>query len=133
MKFCLFFVGLLVIATISEAQIATGTLSPGTEYENISSQALNSDSNVTSVVIWIKQEVKPHYHATHSEHVYVLEGTAKMLLGENTMDIKAGDLIFIPEKTIHAVRVTSANALKVLSIQAPYYDGKDRVAVDKSW
>jgi len=38
-----------------------------------------------------------------------------------------GGSIFIPQNTWHYVKVTSAEPLKVLSIQAPNFDGKDRV------
>jgi mannose-6-phosphate isomerase-like protein (cupin superfamily) len=34
----------------------------------------------------------------------VLEGTGKMLLGDKTIDVKPGDLIFIPKK--YSARVT---------------------------
>ncbi|MBK9732009.1 MAG: cupin domain-containing protein [Chitinophagaceae bacterium] len=131
----LLFITFIFCSFIAAAQTQTniGSLIPKEAYENISSQLLNSDSNVTSIVIWIKKEVKPHVHTIHSEQVYVLEGTGKMLLGEKTMEVKPGDLIFIPKQTIHALKVTSATPMKVLSIQAPEFDGKDRVFVEREW
>lgn len=102
-------------------------------YDNIATQALGADSNVTSTVIWIKKEVRPHYHATHSEHVYVVEGNGQMLLGNETVFVGPGDLIYIPQGMIHALRVTSKDKpMKVISIQAPEFDGSDRVMVDKT-
>ena len=98
-------------------------------YDNIATQTLNSDSNVTTIVIWIKKEVKPHYHAYHSENVMVLEGEGQMLLGNQTVFVKAGDMIYIPKGTIHALRVTSKLPMKVLSIQTPQVDESDRVMV----
>jgi mannose-6-phosphate isomerase-like protein (cupin superfamily) len=130
-----FFAVLLFIPTLvfSQSQTDLGSLSPQSDYDNISTQKLNADSGVTSFVIWIKKEVRPHRHAFHTEQVYVLEGTGKMLLGKKTIEIKAGDLIFIPNNTVHALRVTSAVPVKVLSIQAPEFDGSDRIPVDISW
>lgn len=126
---------LLFYSTLSSAQTqtATGALLPIGSFDNLYVQPLNSDSNVSGFVIWIKQEVRPHLHAVHSEHVYVLEGTGKMLLGDKTIAVKAGDLLFIPPQTIHALRVTSAEPMKVLSLQAPEFDGKDRVFIDREW
>ncbi len=99
-------------------------------YDNIATQTMNTDSAVTSTVIWIKKEVKPHYHAGHSEQVFILEGEGQMLLGTQTIFVKPGDLIYIPRGTVHAVRVTSKDKpMKVLSIQAPQFDGDDRVMV----
>jgi len=97
-------------------------------YENIYSRALYTDTNnVSSFVIFIKKEVKAHKHITHAEHVIVLEGKAEMSLNDKTFSIKKGDVIFIPKNSFHSVKTTSKVPLKVISIQAPFFDGKDRV------
>lgn len=72
-----------------------------------------------------------HYHATHTEQVIVLSGEADMMLGDQNIHIKAGDVVFIPKGTPHSVNVTSAEPLKIISVQAPLFDGTDRVMVDK--
>ena len=133
MKCLLPFLLLFSIGAAAQSQTNIDSLFPKGEYENISRQQLNSDSNVTSLVIWIRKEIQPHLHATHSEHVYILEGSGKMLLGEKTFAVNPGDLIFIPENTRHALRVTSAIPMKVISIQAPEFDEKDRVPLDVQW
>jgi mannose-6-phosphate isomerase-like protein (cupin superfamily) len=53
-----------------------------------------------------------------------------MMLEEKKFEIKHGDVIFIPKNTFHSVKTTSKEPLKVISIQAPYFDGKDRVFKD---
>jgi mannose-6-phosphate isomerase-like protein (cupin superfamily) len=63
--------------------------------------------------------------------VYVIDGEAEMRLGDKTVKIKNGDIIFIPKGTVHAVKVTSKRPLKVLSVQAPHSDGTDRVFVNE--
>ena len=108
------------------------------DYENIYLRKLNSDSLVSSFVIFIKKEVKAHKHVTHSEHVYILEGEGEMTVGDvsalfNTskkFTVKKGDMIFIPKGTVHSLTVTSKSPMKVLSVQAPMFDGKDRVIVE---
>lgn len=104
-------------------------LKPEKEFENILPHSLFSDENATSVLLWIKQGVKPHYHASHSEHVVVLSGKGTMRLGDEMLDIRKGDIIFIPKGTIHSVQVKS-RVLKVISIQAPEFDGSDRIMVE---
>jgi mannose-6-phosphate isomerase-like protein (cupin superfamily) len=94
---------------------------------NVYVHRIAGDSLVTSFIIIIKENVALHKHETHSEHVYVIEGTGTMLLNGTTIYIKEGDVIFIPKGTWHAVTVTSTIPLKVLSIQAPEFDGKDRI------
>ena len=98
--------------------------------DNIYNRRLFSDSLATSFCILIKKEVKAHKHLYHSEHVFVLEGEGRMRLGDSTFTIKKGDLVFIPKTRVHAVVRTGKIPLKVLSVQAPYFDGKDRVMVE---
>lgn len=99
---------------------------PDNEFENIFVKTLASDSLSTSFVIWIKNSVKLHKHLTHTEQVYVLQGTGIMLLGDSTFQIKSGSFINIPKNTKHSVKVTSDILMKVLSIQSPQFVGKDR-------
>ena len=100
-------------------------------FENIHVEKLYSDSLATAFVIWVKQGVKAHKHLFHSENIYVLDGEAVMVNGMDTINIRKGDLIFIPMNTAHSVlEVKSDQALKVLSIQSPEFKGEDRVFVD---
>ena len=101
------------------------------DYENIYLRKLNSDSLVSSFVIFIKKEVKAHKHATHSEHIYFLEGEGEMTVDEKKFKIKKGDMVFIPKGTIHSLKVMSSSPVKVLSVQAPMFDGKDRVMAEE--
>ncbi|WP_448548379.1 cupin domain-containing protein [Thalassotalea fusca] len=100
------------------------------QYDNIRVVPLNSNKDASDYVIFIKEKVKAHYHAEHTELVYILEGTAKMRLGEEVLMVTAGDYIRIPPKTIHDVSVTSKTPLKVLSIQTPEFKGQDRHFVE---
>jgi len=102
-------------------------MQPPAEYDNIHVEKLSSDERASCFVIWVKEKVAAHRHETHSESVYVLEGTGTMTLGDRSFTFKKGDYIYIPINTVHAVEVTSENAVQVLSIQAPEFLGKDRV------
>jgi mannose-6-phosphate isomerase-like protein (cupin superfamily) len=95
--------------------------------DNLYNKPLFSDSLASSFVILIKKEVKAHKHLQHTEHVVVLEGAGQMRLGDKNFEIKKGDVIFIPKNTVHAVRSTGQQPLKVLSVQSPNFDGKDRI------
>ena len=106
------------------------TVKAYSDYENIYLCKLYSDSLVSSFVIFIKKEVKAHRHITHSEHVYILDGEGEMRVGDKTMKVKKGDMVFIPKGTVHSLKVTSSNPIKAISVQAPMYDGKDRVIVE---
>lgn len=120
---------LAFLSASSKAQNITDALAkqPSKDYDNVLSEKLYGDSLVSSFVIWIKKEVKPHRHLKHSEHVYVLEGTGTMRLGEKQFAIKAGDVVFIPKNMVHSLVVSSTVPVKVISVQAPEFDGTDRV------
>ena len=108
-------------------------------YDNIYVRKLYSDSLVSSFVIFIKNEVKAHKHVSHSEHVYILDGEGEMTVGDAStplstskkFKVKKGDVVFIPKGTIHSLKVMSPTAVKVLSVQAPMFDGKDRMMVEE--
>lgn len=106
------------------------TIKAPSNHDNIYSRTIASDSLSSSFVIFIKKEVKKHKHATHTENVYILDGEGEMLLGDKTFKVKKGDIIFIPMNTVHALKVTSSIPVKVLSVQSPRFDGKDRIFVD---
>lgn len=106
------------------------TINAPSNYDNIYSRTIASDSLSSSFVIFIKKEVKKHKHATHTENVYILDGEGEMLLGDKTFKVKKGDIIFIPMNTVHSLKVTSSIPVKVLSVQSPRFDVKDRIFVD---
>ena len=98
-------------------------------YERLQVLSLAADSLASSFLIRVGEGVPVHYHESHSESILVLSGSGKMLLGTDTVYIKAGDFVSIPQGIHHGVWTTSIQALEVISIQAPYFDGSDRVWV----
>ena len=98
-----------------------------TEFDNLNYTKLFSDSLASSFFIEIKKDIDEHKHALHSEHIVVIEGSARMTLADSAFHIQKGDIIFIPKNTFHSVSTVSSTPLKVISIQAPYFDGTDRI------
>ncbi len=126
-----YFLLIIFTATYLNAQVnflSLDTIKPPANLENVFSRPLYKDSAfVSSYVIFIKKEVKMHKHIQHAEHVYIVDGVGEMTVGEKTFKIRKGDVVFIPKDTFHAVKTTSKKPLKVISIQAPFFDGNDRV------
>ncbi len=91
---------------------------------------LHSDSLASSFLLCITGEVPLHLHRTHTEHVSVLDGEGLMTLGDTVFTVRAGQVLTIPKGTPHAVKRTGPEPLKVLSVQAPWSDGTDRVFLD---
>lgn len=127
--FAIFFITLF-ISVKSQSAVSLDTIKISAKTENVFNFPLFNDSLASSFCIIIKKEVKPHKHQFHSEHVFVLEGEGLVKLGEKILQLKKGDFIFIPKNTIHSVKTTSNVPLKVISIQAPFFDGKDRITIE---
>ncbi len=100
------------------------------DFENVYKEEIFTDDLVSSFFIAIRKNVPLHKHVNHSEHVYVLEGTGEMRLGDEHISIAPGDVIIIPKDTPHSLEVTSMDPVRIISIQAPKYDGSDKVKLD---
>lgn len=115
------------IMALAQRHVVPDTLPCDTTGGPVQVHPLYSDSLCSSFLICVPRSVAPHYHRFHTEHVVVLEGTGTMLLGDSTFTIAAGHSIVVPKGTPHAVTTTSDTPLRVISVQAPYFDGTDRV------
>ncbi|MDX1651985.1 MAG: cupin domain-containing protein [Brumimicrobium sp.] len=104
---------------------------PDAEYENILVVKLDGDERCTQFLIWVKDTVRTHKHAVHSESIYVLEGEGIFYFNNEVKKIREGDFVFIPANTWHSVKVTSEVPLKVLSNQSPEFKGEDRIFPDE--
>lgn len=128
------FLCFLVCCRVGYAQtyLELDTLRPPADFDNVYSQKIASDSLQSTFVIWIKKDVKGHFHQVHTENIIVLEGKAEMLFNGKTIIIQKGDYLNIPKGTQHAVtKVLSKKPLKVISIQSPNFDGTDRVFIEQ--
>lgn len=110
----------------AQSIIDTQELKPDGTFENIHVKKLSSDSLVSTFAIWVKLKVKTHKHVFHTEHVQIIKGKGKFSIADSTFNVKKGDFIIIPKNTYHSVNVTSKKPMKVISIQAPRFNGEDR-------
>lgn len=117
---------LSIVTVFGQDQYSLDELLPEADYENISVKKLYGDSLATGFMIWVKDTVATHRHNWHSESIVVIEGSARMYMNDAIQEIKAGDVLFIPKHTWHAVKVISDEPLKVLSVQSPGFYGNDR-------
>lgn len=121
----------VTLVGISQDVIKFKDVKPEKEFENIHVKKISDDEAQTSFIIWVKKDVRLHKHEHHSESIYVLQGKGEMTLGDEKFVIKKGDYFNIPKNTPHALKVLSSAPIKVLSIQAPKFIGKDRIYLDK--
>ena len=119
----------ILFSLLGTAQTVTNIedIKPSKEFDNILVEKINTDTNATSFVIWIKKGVKSHHHVFHTENLYVIAGEGEMTIGDKTITISPGDYFSIPMGVYHSLKVTSKYPMKVLSVQSPEFFGKDRV------
>ena len=128
----IFFALLATVPAFAQIMVAEASAIQATEeYNNIHTVPIYSDENSSSFIIFVKKDVRKHYHLHHTEVVIVLEGTGDFYLAGERMTIKKGDHIVIPPGVPHSVTTTSGKPLKVISIQSPEFIGKDRVFVEE--
>jgi mannose-6-phosphate isomerase-like protein (cupin superfamily) len=46
---------------------------------------------------------EPHEHQDHEEIYYIIGGSGEIRIGNETARYRDGDVIYIPEKTIHSI------------------------------
>jgi quercetin dioxygenase-like cupin family protein len=123
-----FLLAFFPVIGFSQLHAELDSIQPEQEYENVFVKKIAEDSFQSTFLIWIKKDVKGHFHQEHTENIVVLDGKAEMNFNGDRIVVKRGDYLNIPKGTKHSVeKVLSRKPLKVLSIQSPYFDGKDRV------
>jgi mannose-6-phosphate isomerase-like protein (cupin superfamily) len=125
----IFFISLTAFLSLSiyAQRIDTHHINPdSTSYPNVYVKTIAQDTLQSTFIIWIKNTVQPHYHASHTEVVEILSGKGRMTLNGKTFIVHKNDIIIIPKGSVHSVTNLHHRPLKVLSIQAPRFDG-DRV------
>lgn len=127
---CLMMLGMAVNG-IGQVHLHIPDVKPDAEYENISIKKIADSEDQTTYIIWVKANVRAHYHAVHTENIYIVSGTARMTLKGKEISIKPGDYLNFPRGVVHAVlEVTSEEPLQVISIQSPRFEGNDRIFVE---
>ena len=96
-------------------------------------QAITLASDPTATVNLVRfapgAQVPPHFHKSHSETLYVIEGSGKMVVDGKEIDIGPGSIIHVPANKPHAAKCASGGELIGLQIFAPEWTEPDRVPV----
>ncbi len=72
-------------------------------------------------------EVKPPFHKTHNETVYVIKGTGRMSSRDGkVVKVSPGTIHFNPMTEVHATKNTGTGDLVILSIFTPAMKEVDR-------
>lgn len=74
-------------------------------------------------------QTTPHYHVRTEEIYYILEGSGRMQIGQESRPVGPGDAIAIPPGAVHTIRNTGGGPLRFLCCCAPAYEHEDTVLV----
>lgn len=66
-----------------------------------------------------------HYHVETEELYYILDGTGEMTIDDETREVATGDCVLIPRGSVHTLRNTGANAMRLLLVCGPAYSVAD--------
>jgi mannose-6-phosphate isomerase-like protein (cupin superfamily) len=105
---------------------------PLKEGEKIQIINVAQDDTVTCLLIRFTEgaEIKPHFHKTHDETVYVIKGSGQMLVNDKWIDVKPGMVHFNPMNRVHSTRNTGKEPLVIFSIFTPSMKEPDRNFVE---
>jgi mannose-6-phosphate isomerase-like protein (cupin superfamily) len=130
-KFLSLYIILSANSLLGQQVLPINDMLPPADMQNIAVVPLDADSLHSSYIIWIDDTVRPHFHQTHTECVYILEGSGTFYRDTLRERIKAGDYFYITPKTVHSFKSDSGKRTKIISIQSPFFDGNDRIWVEK--
>jgi mannose-6-phosphate isomerase-like protein (cupin superfamily) len=66
-----------------------------------------------------------HHHLETEEVYYILDGTGRMIVGEEAREVGAGDAIFIPRGHTHTLENTGSTPMTLLLVCGPAYSYED--------
>lgn len=92
----------------------------GAEYQVVLS-AEESDGRSGMFTVTVTEPGGPPLHVHHDadEYFYVLEGAARFRVADETLDVKAGQVAFVPAGEEHTYRVVSEDGGRMLTIVVP--------------
>jgi len=109
-----------------EKIIAENPLPPG---ENIKVVTLGQGAAASHHVVQVRDREAPHLHQTHDGTVTMLKGEGFLMLEQRRIDLKVGDVVYIPRGAVHYFTNTAGEPTVAFVTYAPPFDGKDTVAV----
>ncbi len=69
--------------------------------------------------------VAPHHHEVLEEIYYIISGSGRMTVGEESREVCAGDAIYIPVNHVHTLTNTGESDMKILLVCGPAFYFED--------
>lgn len=93
--------------------------------ENIQVVTLGRTQSASQHLVQIRDREAPHVHRLHDATVTVMRGQGYLILGQERLELKAGDIVHIARAVPHQYVNTGTEPTVALAVYAPAFDGKD--------
>jgi len=98
----------------------------GTAVEMINRKVSGSTKlSFAKLLIDPKKRSTRHYHKETEEIYYILSGSGKVVIGNETYDVNPGHAIFLPIGVFHEIINTSDQVLVFVCADAPVFNEQD--------
>lgn len=87
--------------------------------------------SLAEATIPVGEATVEHFHRDTEELYYVVEGSARMRLGDAERELAVGDCVVIPAGERHKIRNTGDAPLRILCCCAPAYTHEDTVLTEE--
>jgi mannose-6-phosphate isomerase-like protein (cupin superfamily) len=78
-------------------------------------QCLKSITYVSLAKLQPTLSYQRHNHEDHEEVYYIIHGTGQITIGSETAKFKDGDVIYIPEKSMHSITNDGSDMVEFLA------------------
>jgi|SRR5215218_11231327 mannose-6-phosphate isomerase-like protein (cupin superfamily) len=78
-------------------------------------QCLKSITYVSLAKLQPTLSYQRHNHEDHEEVYYIIHGTGQIRIGSETARFKDGDVIYIPEKSVHSITNDGSDMVEFLA------------------
>lgn len=99
---------------VGQWQRTVASIPAPADYENIFSQVLHQDERVEQSLVWVQTLVDPEVHQEEYESFLLLEGRCECTVGDDLVQLSAGDYFAVPLGVKHSVRVLSDTPVKAI-------------------
>ena len=118
------------IATLPRARVIDRTVLCELLHPDKHPGAAGLSCSVAHAIVPPKESSLPHILEKSTELYYILSGCGEMHIGDETAQVRPGQIILIPPRKRQYIRNTGTDDLVILCIVAPKWQADDEKLVD---
>src|SRR5262249_39058322 len=88
---------------------------------------IGRDAGSSHHVAAVRSAEKPHRHDHHDQLVVIARGYGTLRIGDTTLPVGEGSIVYVPRGTVHAFANQSDAPAVSYVVYTPPYDGVDRI------